>query len=420
MRFLDTVPFAARGIVHTAMGVSNGVLVAAYAGGEGIATWAVAASWHAVLVPLTEAVVDAGAAPIAAARGRGDAAAVARLTGQAVLVGLAISLLLLLAGVAAVLALGGPAEVAARSVSNTLTPASFLAVMLVTDSVGAAADGVRAALLGRGMGGRSATGGAAGKALQLLLGWILIPRLGLLGVLGAYAIAQVAETAIQAVQGWEFRRDIRLSAVRVAEVAAQFRFGAASAMADASRNLLYAVCVGEVSASCGVPGLVLHTALVKVSNLHFKALGSIGGGARAEIASGLAAGQGLWGILRPTAGAMVAWGVVFSAVYAAIPQASWEVLAPGVEMATVWAAVAVLAGTMPVEIASALGNAYLRAIQHARALMVCEAAGALTMVGAGTLALRFGWGVPGLWVAFALDASVCAAVAWVVARETRK
>lgn len=420
MRFLESIPFAARGIVHTAMGVSNGVLVAAYVGEGGIAVWAVASAWHAVTVPITGAVVDAGAAPIAAARGRGDAAAVSRLTGQAVLVGLALSLLLLLVGVVAVMMLGGPAEVAARSVNNQLTASSFFAVMMVTDAVGSAADGVRAALLGRGAGGRSAAGGVAGKALQLLLGWLLIPRLGLLGVLGAFGISQVAETALQVAQGWEFRRDIRLSAVRASEVAAQFRFGLVSAGTDATRNLLYAVCVGEVSAACGVPGLVLHTALVKVSNLHFKAMGGIGGGARAEIAAGLAAGQGLWGILRPTAGALCVWGVLFAGVYSAIPQASWEVLAPGVEMAAVGSAVVVLVTTMPVEIAAALGGAYLRATQNARALVVCEVAGSLVMVGAGTAALRLGWGVPGLWGAFALDAAACAAVAWWVARATRK
>ena len=416
MRFNETIPFAARGIVHTAMGISNGILVAAYAGGEGLATWAVASAWGAVLLSILAAIVDAGAAPVAAARGRDDAPALSRLTGQAVMVGLLAGLLILVAGVSAILVIG-PAEVAARSANNTVTPGTFLAAMLIGEAIGMAAGGVRAALLGHGLGGRSAVGGGACKALQLLLGWMLIPRIGLLGVLVAHSIAQSADAAIQVAQAWVFREDVRLREVVMGEVAAQVKFGLVSAGADATRNTLYALCVGEVEAACGVPGLVLHTALVKVSNLHFKALGGISRGAQAEIAEGLAAGRRVWDIVRPTVGVLLGWGAGFSLVYAAIPAASWEMLAPGVVMGDVRAAVGVLSLTMPLEVTAVLGGADLRATQNSRALAASELLGALTMTAAGVAALRLGLGVPGLWLAFAADAAVGSLVA---ARAARK
>ncbi len=415
MRFGESVPFAARGVVHTVMGISNGILVAAFAGGEGIAIWTVASSWRAVLMAVTESVIDAGTAPLASARGRGDPEAVSRLTGQVVLVGLVISLTMLVAGVAVIAAMGGIGGLVAASVANELSSAEFFAVMLIGDAIGTAADGVRAALLGRGFGGRSAAGGAASKALQLLLGWVFIPQLGLLGVLAAHCVSQSVETAIQVSQGWEYRGDVRLRAVVWVDLVAQVRFGIVSAGTEATRNVLYATCVASIDAACGVSGLVLHTALVKVSNLHYKALGGIAGGARSEIAAMIGSGAGLGG-MRLTGRTMLLWGAVFSVVYGIIPAASWELLAPGVGMADVGAAVLVLVVGMPAEVASMLGGAYLRATQNERALAVTELLGSATMLGASTLLLHLGWGVPGVWAAFACDACVCAGVAWLVAR----
>ena len=418
MRFATTTPFAARAVIHTALGISNGVLVAAVCGVEGMATWTVAASWRAILLAITESVLDAGSSPIAAARGRGDTEGEARATSQAVVVGVFVSAIMALMGLFAAQAGGGLVEVVAGAAAGEVGAAGFCALMLLADAAGTAADGVRAVLLGRGRGGASAAAGAACKATQLLLGWILIPRWGLLGMLVAHTASQMAETLLQLAQGWHHLSGVRLGEVRASEVLAQLRFGAASAASDALRNTLYAGVVGGIEATTGPVGVALHAACVKVFNLHFKVFCGVSGGASPEVAAAVASGQRPEPLLYQTAKALAIWGAILGCAYAALPTYAWEALAPG---ATGYrgAVLAVLAG-MPLEVLAFTGGAYLRATQHAKALLLTETVGASVMAAGAWLALRAGFGVPGVWASFALDAGASAAIAWWVIHSTRR
>lgn len=420
MTGVQSLPFASRGLVHTMLGISNGALVAAVCGGEGIAVWTLAASWRAVLLSITEGVLDAGAAPIAAARGRGDAEAERRLTALATMMGVIVASTLAVLGVGILHLSGGVCSTITASITGEISPVGFLGLMVCADAVGTLTDGVRAILLGRGRGGASAVAGSACKAAQLLLGWILIPRIGLLGLLVAHVVSQTTETIIQAAQGWRFLRDVRIADVTRTELIAQLRFGVSAALTDASRNVLYAGVVSGIHAETGDMGVVLHTALVKISNLHFKVLNGVAGGALPEVAEGLAAGRQIRAICAGTLRVLLAWGAAFGVCYLLLPDIFWGTLAPGVPLADAHRAVWIVTLGIPVEAVAMLGGTYLRATRNAMAVLVTEVAGAGVMALGSAAALAYGAGVPGVWAAFVADSLVCACIVGVVIWRKRE
>lgn len=428
MNIMKVLPFMGGGLVRVALGLSNAAVVAAFCGAEGTAAWALASAPIAILVCLVEAIID-GAAPMIATRiGAGDREGATRLERQAVVLGAAFAaLIVVLAGVSY------------RHSSSGLLPA-----LLLGTAIGTVADGVRAALLGRGDGGAAALGSGAAAAIQLLAGLVFIPLCGVAGVGIAFAIANAAETAIQGYQG----RDLLLGTARMGlrrlrgvaglydpirvwrdagltdpflvwrDVANQIGVGLAGGGGAAIRNTAYAGLVVSIEATTGAPGLALHIGILKVSNLTFRVFSAVSGLLTRELsthigtggqAGRVAASRDLW----HTGAILGVWALLVSTVQFALPDAAWSwVCGEGIPPAALHAAVLALVLGAPLEVTGALAGSALQAMRNPRLLAWMEVAPSLISAAAAVGALQMGYGVAGVWAAFALDAALSTLIGW--------